>query len=242
VRARFHVAGTTLSILLCLAQPGHAQTLTLPPPLAENVEALPRMTGQTEVANKVNSVLETLDLHQLKYLACYWENPDNYQENLKYAFQSVDVLSEGPTFLSILVTVGRQCGDEAERYIYKETLNFDLASGDKLYLDAALPEGWAANGRSARNVSTKEMFAIYLEGLAEAPPPDECSDVLADFYNLGWSSVILGVDSKAKSLILIPEMFPFQVDGCKLTVLIGVNKLKALGFDSWLIKRLEATP
>jgi hypothetical protein len=241
VRARFHVAVTTLPVLLCLAPPGHAQTLTLTPPLAENVEALPRMIGKTEVADKVNSALEKLDEGKLNYLTCDGENPD-------YAFRSVDVLSEGPAFLSILVNEGGRCGDLVQPWSIKETLNFDLASGDQIGSEWFLPDAWttnhwdAQNNRSAMALSPRWLFDVYLEALAEAPPSDDCLDTLVAVYDLEQLNLILGVDSERRSLVVLPEKMPLIANDCELTALIGVETLKMKRFEYRVIERLEATP
>jgi hypothetical protein len=223
---------TSVSLLAlaiaALAAPLAAQELVPSPPLAPNVAALPRLGGDTAIAGKINATLQMLDDQDLQSVTCDGEDAE-------YAFRSVKVLSDGPEFLSVLLSSGGAC--EGANYPFSTTdlLNFDLETGSQTDLLPLLPEGWA-DRINADDPDDDPLLALYLD-MASEEIRDQCRDTLE-----GPISFEFGLDEQGGQLVILPEGLLHIELGCENAVYVPADRLKAAGFHPRLLTALGVTP
>jgi hypothetical protein len=212
-----------------LAAPLAAQELAARPPLAPNVEALPRLDGDTAIARQINTTLQMLDDQDLQSVTCDGEDPE-------YAFRAVKILSDGPEFLSILLSSGGACEGANYPFSMTQMLNFDLETGSRTDLLQLLPEGWAER-LNADEPDDDPLLSLYLE-LASEEIRDQCRDTLI----AGSSDFEFGLDGQGGRLVILPDGLLNNELGCENEVLVPRDRLKAVGFRPRLLEALSATP
>jgi hypothetical protein len=215
--------------LVALAAPLAAQDLIPSPPLAPNVDALPRLDGDTVVARQINAALQMLDEQDLQSVTCEGEDPEN-------ASRSVKVLSDGPEFLSLLLSSGGACEGSNYPFSMTELLNFDLETGGQIDLLQFLPDGWA-DRINAYDPDNDPLLALYLE-MAGEEVRDQCQDTLMN----GSISFEFGLDGQEGQLLILPDGLLHIELGCENAVSVPVERLKAVGFHPRLIESLRSTP
>lgn len=206
-----------------------AETLLPMPPLADEVAALPRMGGDGEIATRINAALQELDDNHLAIVTCDDGNAED-------AFRSVDTLSDGPTFLSFVITVGGYCDGAAHPWAMQEVANFDLGSGAKTSLREFLPPAWSGPGKSEG-----PLLSLYLDAM-EQPFAEDCVDSIIYAHEQHQLGFDLGLDQKAQKLMLLPEGLPYVVSGCEEAAWVSVDQLRAAGFHPRLVQALGGTP
>ncbi len=212
-----------------LAAPLAAQELVPSPPLAPNVEALPRLAGDTAIAGQINATLQMLDDQDFQSVTCDGEDAE-------YAVRSVKVLSDGPEFLSVLLSSGGAC--EWANYPFSTTdlLNFDLETGSQTDLLQLLPVGWA-DRINADDPEDDPLLALYLE-TAGKELRDQCQQTLME----GSISFEFGLDGQKRRLVILPEGLLHIELGCENAVYVPAERLKAAGFHPRLFAALGVTP
>lgn len=204
-----------------------ADTLTLPPDPAPWVAALPVVTGDTSAAARINAALAEIDRSQQFAMTCEGLDPEG-------AFRTVDILSDGPAFLSLFVTIAGAC--EGASYPWSEhlALTFDLATGAPADLAAFLPPGWRDRG--------PELFTLYLAHADLAAFEDDCLDVLTLSAEYGRLSYLFGVDSAAQRLVIRPTgLLPIEA-GCEQPARVPADALRAAGFGPALVAAVQGRP
>jgi hypothetical protein len=225
-----YVAAAVAFFATTIAAPLLAETLKVSPPLAKDVAALPRLAADTTVATSVNAALEDLDKSHFGIMTCDGENPDS-------AYRSVEILSDGPAFLSLFVIVGGYCQGAAHPWNTVETVNFDLATGQASDLRDYLPKAW-----SGPDKADEPLFTLYVESLDPSSLLDGCLDALVWGNDEKLLSFYLGVDQKAGKLMLLPTGLPYAASGCQTAAFASVDQLRAAGFHADLINILESSP
>ena len=211
---------------LCVAvwaTPGGAETLTQPPPLAPDVAALPRLTGDSAVAARINASLHDLDQTQHYAITCEDENPDG-------AYRSVQVLSDGPAFLSLLVITGGACPGAAHPWGQADTVNFDLSTGRQTDLMPFLPTAWTDPGPPEAKI-----FDLYLDNLDAATLEDGCLDDLISAAEGDRLWYLLAIDTGQQRLMILPDGLAHVASGCEQPAWIPVDLLRASGFAPRLV-------
>lgn len=209
-----------------LVAPLMAQDLVPSPPLAANVEALPRLDGDTAIARQINATLQMLDDQDLQSVTCDGEDSE-------YASRSVKVLSGGPEFLSMLLSSGGACDGANYPFSDTEILNFDLETGSQADLLQFLPDGWAER-INANDPDDDPLLSLYLE-MASEEIRDQCLDTLE-----GPISFEFGLDGQEDRLVILPDGLLNNELGCENEVFVPVDRLKVEGFHPRLIKALSA--
>lgn len=215
-----------MASLAVLAAPVAAETLTLLAPVAENVAALPRLTGDTETSRRINLALDELDTSQLFAITCD-------DDNLEDAFRSVEILSDGPAYLSLIITTGGYCAGAAHPWGSVQIVNFDLASGKETSLTEYLPVGWSNDGRM-----TVPLLDFYLANLDRNDLSEDCLDSLSSVGQEGSLWFALGIDTASHRLVLLPDGLPYVASGCEAAAWIEANALRRAGFDPRLVRAL----
>ncbi|TAG09541.1 MAG: hypothetical protein EAZ40_18060, partial [Rhodobacterales bacterium] len=178
--------------LAAFAAPLAAQDLVASPPLAPNVEALPRLAGDTAIAKQINATLQLMDEQDLQSVTCEGQDPEN-------ASRSVKVLSNGPDFLSILLSSGGACEGASYPFSMNELLNFDLETGSQTDLLQFLPDGWA-DMINTDDPDADLLLGLYLE-IAGEEGRDQCEDILMN-TSIGFE---LGLSEQEGQLVILPD-------------------------------------
>ena len=213
-----------------LPMQGTAETLTVPPPLADFVDAIPRLNGDTKAAASINAALAELDREQIVAMTC-GEGGDN----LERGFRHVDILSDGPVFLSLVVSAGASCEAQYPGG-WVETWNFDLSTGARTDLTEYLPDAWTELGRR-----DPMLFALYLDSVDETALEEGCLDVLARDFESGLLELMLGIDTASGRLMILPEgLIPVESQ-CEEKAMVPVAQLRKAGFLPLLIQAVEGS-
>lgn len=219
--------------LLCLCAlpiPAAADSLTSPAPIGDYLASLPRMTGDSAVAARVNAALDDLDRLQRVAITCEGTSPDG-------AFRAVEVLSDGPDLLSLLISTGGACDGAAYPWGKTETVNFDLINGQPTDLMPFLPPAWVDPGPP-----DTQLFDLYLGSVDLTAIEEDCADILVTAAEAGRLSYFLAVDTGTGSLMILPEGLLHLESGCELPAFAQADRLRAAGFAPRLIEALGGPP
>lgn len=214
---------------LAAGSPLRAEGLVSAPPLAPDVEALPRLSGDTEIVQRVNDALQNRDDVDNGIATCDGENPEG-------AFRSVDILAEGAEFLTFIIEVGGYCEGAAHPWSERHIVNFDMRTGNETDLMEYLPRTVAEEADPA-----DALLKLYVDGAGDDLPED-CLDALTFAKDQRQLWFDLGLDLKSQALLLLPQGLPYVASGCESEVGLSIDRLQEAGFDGKLIRALTLTP
>lgn len=218
-----------VSVALVLCGPVAAQELIPSPPLAAGIEALPRLDGRTATARRANSALQALDDLHLGFLIC----DDGSMEN---SSRRIEVLADGPDFLSFLIQIGGLCRGAAHPWFELQIVNFDLTSGRQTELADHLPESWIEAGDPVY-----PLYDLYLAALGQ-DVTEECRETLADALTERRLRFDLGLDTRTQALAVLPVGLPQVAKGCGNVAGLDPDTLRRAGFGPRLIKAVRGQP
>lgn len=204
-----------------------AETLTLPPDPARWVAALPVVNGDAPAAVRINAALAELDRTQQFAMTCEGLDPEG-------AYRTVDILSDGPAFLSMFVTIAGACEGASYPWSEHHDLTFDLATGTLTDLVDFLPPGWSDRG--------PELFAQYLAHVDPTTLEDDCLDVLSIAAEAERLSYRLAVDTARQGLVMQPSGLLRNEAGCEEAALLPADALRAAGFAPRLVAAVQGKP
>ncbi len=226
-----------LALLTGAAQGAPADVgLTVPPPLAKDVAAFPKLAAGGANADKINAALSKLDDRVRKARAeCVASKDADWS-------RSIDVTMRGPRYLSYLVSDSFYCGG-AHPDSSSFALVYDLTTGAPVNWARLLPKpivetsslDTAADGAKIGVVGSKKLSALYLAGLDKGQDAD-CKEALT----VGDLHFVLWPDAKAKGLAMQTISLPHAEQACADVVTIPSAKLRELGAHKSLIDALEA--
>lgn len=218
-----------LVVTLGLPFPVRAQELIPSPTLAPGVAALPRMAGRDAVSLAINAELEKLDARDLAAINC----ADGRRS--ESAGRSVEVLSDGPEFLSLSISAGSYCEGAAHPWWKQSVINFDLRTGKQSDLREYLPAAWVVNARPDEVLSS-----LFLNVVGELP--GECLQTYTRAIAEGYLSFDLGLVENESSLILWPVGLARVEAPCLDVALVSADRLREAGFAPRLIAALADMP
>jgi hypothetical protein len=172
--------------------------------------------------------LQLLDEQDFLSVTCDGEEPEA-------GSRSVQVLFDGPEFLSIFASYAGACEGANYGFSVSGILNFDLETGSQTDLLQFLPDGWAER-INANDPDDDPLLSLYLE-MANEEIRDQCLETLE-----GPISFELGLDGQGDRLVILPDDLLNNQLSCENEVLVPIDRLKAAGFHPRLIKALSATP
>jgi hypothetical protein len=198
--------------------------LTQPPPLASDADALPRLDASDEVSRKINAQLETADRNALDERAmCLAAG------TLSDWSRSTDVTFAGPDYLGLEVLVGGYCDGAAHPYNYHQVLTFDLATGEALDWQQALPDAFHAVKTGHGLPRSPQLSALFI--LAASPIVPDCEDVLTSKP----MSFSLWLDGERHAIAISPTSLAYVDTHCIDVVWLTVAQAQTLGADVRLI-------
>jgi hypothetical protein len=210
---------------LLAATQAAAQELVPSPPLAPDIAALPRLKGDGAVVSQINVRLHQLDERDLENVNC------NYGSRSDDPFRSVEVLSDGPEFLSFLIATGAFCEGAAHPWSSQEIVNFDLETGTETDLLAFLPEHlWgAANPEDWLAV----LFLNYVADLSV-----DCAQSYAFAQREDHLQFDLGLVEAQGALMLWPHGLAYLETPCLDAAFIPLTRMEDAGFHGRLLHAL----
>lgn len=204
---------------------GAAQMLIPSPPLAPDIAALPRLNGDGVGFSDINALLDMLDARDLDALNCYGSAaPDG-------PFRTVEVLSDGPEFLSFQIDNSTYCEGAAHPWWHRKIVNIDLATGQETDLRAFLPRSFMPSGEPV-----DPLVVLFLNTVAELP--GECVSAYGWALQNGYVQLNLGLVEAKGALMLWPDGLAYADTPCLDAALVPSAKLKEAGFDGRLMQAL----
>lgn len=213
---------------LLLGLPVAAQDLVQMPPLGPEIEALPRLAGNSPTDHRVNAQLDLLDADHLDRVTCQGGDHDG-------AFRSVELLEDGPEFLSFVVTISTYCEGAAHPWTFEVAVNFDLQTGDRTDLTEYLPSLW-----KGPDVAHTNLSVLYINSVGALP--EACLTAYARVIADGHLSVALAVNEAEGSLLMLPSGLAFVDTPCLDRANVPPAHLLEAGFQGKLIRALTKGP
>lgn len=229
-------------VLAVIAAPASAQdpgpvTLTNPPPLAKDVDAYPRIIGDTPAITRINATLAEEDKRLADQLKSCLAVDGGTVEN------AVAVTLNGRGFLSILAQNWEYCG-MAHGWGTTDALIFNLRTGariDPLHLlpkdliPPPDPDPAHPDDPDVLISGLSRLRGLYVDQL-DAKTYDDCIDAVKDRNY----SFLLWPDASRHALIIVPNGMTYIDTPCANEVAIPVGTLLKLHFDPRLIAALAA--
>jgi hypothetical protein len=207
--------------VLLVTGPAWAEVLPQPP-LAPDIAALPRLAGDGDIAARVNDQLALLDQRDLEALLCYGglaEDP----------FRTVEVLSDGPEFLSLMIATSGYCQGAAHGWWGQRIVTFDLATGAETDLHDTLP--------FPPSLTDDSLAVLFLNTVGDLP--GECVVAYAAALRDGFLGFDLGLSEAEGALVLWPRGLAYVETPCLDLAFVPLERLREAGFDPRLIRTLE---
>jgi hypothetical protein len=203
-----------------------AQDLIESAPLGPDIAALPRLAGDGAIAAKVNAQLQALDEGDLDAVICSGESASEGPS------RAVEVLSDGPEFLSFLISMGTYCAGAAHPWWSQRTLNFDLDTGQQTDLREFLPQGFAQT-----DGDDDPMAVLFLNAVGDLP--GECVGAYARAIREGYLQLDLGLVQSQGALLLWPGGLAHVETPCLDAAFVPLARLTEAGFDARLLSALS---
>jgi hypothetical protein len=215
-----------MTAAIALVSPASGLELIPAQPLAAGVDGLPRVAGNGETVDRINSALKALDDRNLGSAMCGGETVSDD------ASVSVSVLSDGPEYLSLLISAGGYCEGAAHPWWIEDVVNFDLRSGEQSDLMDLLPQGWRSNADVM-----DPLRVLYLGAASEyflQPGKDQLQDCVGPYAKAvreGWLTIELAIDKTQHGLFMVPVGLAYVDSYCANSVVVPVEYLEGAGFD-----------
>ena len=193
--------------------------------LSLSLDAFPTLKLAKNIEERVGAALEDLNKKYLGYASCDGGTPEDFGT-------SVEVLSDGPEFLSFVIYAGGYCKGAAHPWHGAETVNFNLETGQRTELSEFLPEEWR-HGDHAEDT----LLLVYLSFVGSLP--DACSDTYARAFRDGYLGVQLGLDEARGELVLDAYGLAYAATNCLDEARVPVTWLEQEGFHGKLIRALS---
>lgn len=212
-------------LVAAFATTASADELIPSPPLAPNVAALPRLSGSGSLVARVNGLLQALDDSDFATVTC------SDERRAEDPFRSVEVLSDGPAFLSFLVSTGTYCEGAAHPFSAQWTVNIDLETGAATNLRQFLPPSFIDAG-----VSEDALAVLFLNAVADLP--GDCAQTYARAMREGYLAFDLGLVEADSALLLWPRGLAYAETFCTDLAYVPVDRLREAGFSDRLVQAL----
>lgn len=220
-----------LAFALCsslVATAAFAETgLTQGPPLADQIDAFPRLTANDPAALMVNAMFAALDADEVQgLLECDGS-------------RSITVTAHRADLLSLTVSREGYCEGAAHPFHDQEAMTLDLTSGTDADWQALLPKSLldpAAQDHDPNHPFRSQVLArAYLAALPD-PQPD-CAAAYGEPLDFAF-----WLDAGKHALALAPMDMAYAETACAETAYLPVAQLQALGADARLLGALAPAP
>jgi hypothetical protein len=224
---KWFCAGAAVLAGLFAASMASAQDLIETPPLAPDVAGLPRLAGDGAIAAEVNAQLQELDERDLDAINCSGESP------ARNPSRTVEVLSNGPDFLSIFISKGTYCEGTAHPWRVQTIVNFDLRTGNRTDLREFMPQSFVQADQDG-----DPMAIMYLNEVEDFT--SNCVLAFARELQVGGLDLHLGLVESENALMLLLRGLSSYVDTpCLNAAYVPLARLEEAGFDERLLRALS---
>jgi hypothetical protein len=244
------VAACLLATLAPGAAADRAVSLEVPPDLAKDLSAMPRIANPVDDAERrINTAVHRLDGAVRKAAAeCLAEGG----KHADYG-RHIEVTMRGPRFLSYTMTDSSFCGG-AHPNTGTSAIVYDLTSGAPVDWTALLPPALTGkvalqtemDGSRMVSLSSKRLFDLYLKayrprtGQAKVDAEDdECREAVSTSIDDGPPAMTVWLDAKAGGLAVQFDL-AHVVQACADVVVVPVATLKAEGANPVLTDAIAA--
>ncbi len=203
---------TALSLAAVLfASAAHAEAgWTQGPPLAEGIDAFPRLTAADAAAQKINAKFAAMDADEMEWLV----DCDGGR--------GIAVTAETADFLSLTVERGGYCEGAAHPFHDTEAMTFDRMSGDEADWPTLLPKALlnpaAGDYEPTDPHRSAALSAAYLAALPD-PQPD-CDDTYARPLNFEF-----WLEGGQKALAFAPTNLAYVETACIEVAYLPLSQL-----------------
>ena len=211
-------AGTTVAAEDILSD----QKLSLP------LDAFPTLKLAKNIEERVGEALEDLNKKYLGYASCDGGTPEDFGT-------SVEVLSDGPEFLSFVIYAGGYCKGAAHPWHGAETVNFNLETGFRTKFMEYLPAEWIDRDKSQQFLHV--LFIRFAEEFSA-----DCANAYTYALPYDYMVVQLGLDETRHELLLQAHGLNYVDTRCNHIARVPVEWLKEAGFDRKLTEALSPSP
>jgi hypothetical protein len=232
-------------VLLLIGSAGWAADrhvhLRVPPPLRQNLAALPRIIDPADVAeNRINSALDRLDASVRKAAEeCKRQdgNPGDWE-------RSIDVPMRGPGYISFVISDSVYCGG-AHPIAETMSIVYDLRTGAPVDWTTLLPAAMTgtvalqegADGTKMVTLASPRLFELYRAGYGTVGDPD-CRQVIDDSGASVPPAMMPWLDAKAGGLLIEFDL-AHAVQACEKPVVVPLATLRAEGAQAALVDAIE---
>lgn len=214
-----------LSAALSIGGQAAAQDLVPSPPLAPDIDALPRLKGNTPVVAQINALLDQRDARDLEALNCSYETPSDQPGRL------VEVLADGPKFLSFVIAMGTYCEGAAHPWSAQSIVNFDLDTGKATDLQEFLPQTFTLEAEP-----DNPLAALFIDAVVD--PPEDCLQAYSLAMRDGYLGFELGLVESNGAMMILPQGLAYVDTPCLDAAYVPVDRLREAGFGDKLIEAL----
>ncbi|WP_419952017.1 hypothetical protein [Methylobacterium sp.] len=243
-------AGCLLATLVPGSAADRAVALEVPPDLAKDLSAMPRIANPVDDAERrINAAVQRLDGAARKAAAECLAQGGKHADYGRH----IDVTMRGPRFLSYTMTDSAFCGG-ARPNTGTSAIVYDLVSGAPIDWTALLPPALTGkvalqtemDGSRMVSLSSKRLFDLYLKayrprtGQAKADADDdECRDAVSTPDGDGPPAMTVWLDAKAGGLAVQFDL-AHVVQACADVEVIPLATLKAEGANAVLTDAIVA--
>lgn len=216
---------------IAAAQDAAQGALSSQPPLAETIDSLPRLSGLTVAALRINAQMDKDDDKILELaLACRAPPPNSWWE------RDMQIAFSGPGFLSLRTLNDFYCDGAAHPNWYLETPTYDLVTGQHVDWRQMLPANLLSPQLQRFDLAvvngSPQLVELYLRSNPTSSP--RCQDEIAasvTYFRL-WLS------AQDSGLMLIPDGLAYAVQACGDPVILSVATLREIGESAVLTNSL----
>jgi len=243
-------AALSAVLLLAAAGPAHdaaaadrAVRLETPPPLRQDIDAMPRIADPADDAERrINAALTRLDADVLKARKDCKGNDWS---------RTVAAPMAGPGFLSLTVTDSFFCDGAAHPNSSLYSIVYDLAAGKPVDWPLLLPASLVgkqaleeqSDGARIVTLSSPRLFQLYMQGYtaggATGDDLKQCKEAVTDMAAGGPPPMMVWLDAGQGGLAVQFDL-PHVVKPCEQAVVIPARTLREAGASAALIKALAA--
>jgi hypothetical protein len=213
----FFVAGS-----LAKAEDGQT-SLRLPLTL----ESFPQISITGAAADQLSAAFSELNEY-------FRDDPNCFAYSGKVYPAEIEVLSDGPKFLSLVFT-HYSCSGHSHSSLFQETVNLDLETGLRTKFLEYLPEQWIDSDDTQRYLQV--LFVRFAEEFSA-----DCANAYTYALPYDYMVVQLGLDETRHELLLQAHGLNYVDTPCSHIARVPVEWLKEAGFDRKLTEPLSPSP
>lgn len=230
------VVGIRALVILVAAPPAAAQSddlyrtsLVEIAPLATNVDAMPRLPGNSATQKRINARLASIDEETLTAARACWSQTGDTGFEL-----ATEVVFASADFFSITRLVNAFCAGAAHGAFFIEGVTFDMKTGEEVRWDQLFPPHFIA-GREPHSkhgfvIGTDDLTRLYLDHATSLPV--ECGRAIQS-ENDGWFRV--WPSQGDLGLILMPTGLSHANQACADPAVLPASTLRDEGFAERLV-------